>query len=150
MRSLFRNERFRKVLGKIILGIAVFAAAAQVFYILLAGGAFRWIVKHDYPYNHPGSTWESEDPRIYLHVVDKIPSHGEAYLVIDDEEIPLEIQMDPYGTRIDFRHGITTELLLVGRGRFSSERVKIRINKDFDTLYDGAYSEIILYRTDNP
>ena len=150
MRSLFRNERFRKILGKIILGIVVFAAAAQVFYILAAGGAFRWIVKLDSPYNYPGSTWESEDPRIFLHVVDGIPEHAEAYLVMDGDKTPIEILMDDNIRDVCIYDSPVTKQLFMGSHKTSSEKVVIKPYPDHDHLFDGAYSEIILYRTDNP
>ena len=148
MRSLFRNERFRKVLGKIILGIAIFAAAAQVFYILLAGGAFRWIGETDCLYNYPGSTWESEDPRVFLHIVDEIPAHAEAYLVLDGEETPIELLMDDMSPSISIIDKARNKAVIDGTCELSSEKAVIKI--DIDHIFDSAYSEIILYRTDNP
>ena len=131
-----------------IFWIILIVLFALLFYILAAGGAFRWLRKHDCPFNYPGSTWESSDPRIYLQVVDEIPDHAKAFLILDGVERPVRIHMDQYLTRIDINDQSTGELLFIGHGSFSSERVIITVNKDFDTIYDGEYSTIILYRTD--
>lgn len=144
MRSTSMGEKAGKALSRAILGIITVAFIAQAIYASLAGGFFRW--KHDYPFSHPGSTWESEEPRIYLYVVDEIPDNGESFLVADGKEIPVILGMDPYAEGVHIVDSVTKEILLAGDCKFSSERVIIKVLQD--DLYNGAYPEIILNRTD--
>jgi len=144
MRYTFRGEKAGKSFGQIILGIIIFAIVAQAIYASLAGGLFRR--KHDYPFSHPGSTWESEEPKIYLYVVDEIPENGESFLVVDGKEIPVALRMDPFANGVYITDSVTKEVLLAGDCKFSSESVIIKVLQD--DLYNGAYPEILLNRTD--
>ena len=144
MRYIFRGEKAGKAFRKTILGLITVAFVALAIYASLAGGFFRW--KSDYPFSHPGSTWESEEPRIYLYVVDEIPDNGESFLVVDGKEISVKLGMDPYAKGVYITDSVTKEILLAGDCKFSSERVVIKVLQDH--LYNGAYPEIILNRTD--
>ena len=148
MRSSSRSEGSGKIPGMAILGVILFVLFAQLIYVLLAGGAFRELGKHDHPYNHPGSTWESTEPIIHLDVIDRIPSHGKAFLIVDGKEIPVELQMDDYSAWVDIYESSTGKFLLNGTGKFSSDRVLIQVKEDLDYIYNGKYSVITLYRTD--
>jgi len=108
MRYTFRGEKAGKSFGQIILGIIIFAIVAQAIYASLAGGLFRR--KHDYPFSHPGSTWESEEPKIYLYVVDEIPENGESFLVVDGKEIPVALRMDPFANGVYITDSVTKEV----------------------------------------
>ena len=144
MRSIFRGKRTEITVDTIVRTLLVFLLVVYLGYGLLAGGFFRW--KHDYPFSHPGSTWESDEPRIYLYVVDEIPDNGESFLVADGKAIPVILGMDPYAEGVYITDSVTKEILLAGDCKFSSERVIIKVLQD--DLYNGAYPEIILNRTD--
>ena len=148
MRFISRGRKIGRVLGIIILGLVVFAFLAQMIYVLLAGGAFRWLRPHDSPYNYPGSTWESENPQISLQVVDNIPEHVNAYLLIDGIEKPVILFIDDRNPCVDIYDASVTNLLLKGSVRSTTNRIEITVNTDMDYLYGGAYSEIVLFRTD--
>ena len=150
IRRFLREERKAEVPGRTILGIVIFVLAAQFIYILLAGGAFRWLVKHDCPYNYPGSVWESEDPRIRLRVVDGIPEHADAYLIVDGEEMPVVILMDDHISDVSVYDSSASELLLTGSQKTTSEKVVIKVYPEHDRLFNNAYSKIVLHRVYTP
>ena len=148
---LFHREKTEKAsMGPSLETILFYCVlAGLLFYMLLAGGAFR--TKHVLPYDFPGSVWESEDPQIILHVVDGFQEHANATLVLNDKEIPVIIYMDTYDMRVGIWTRTPSELVLMGTGRFSSDKVTIqveRVENDYDTLYDGELSKIVLRRTD--
>ena len=148
MRITFHREKPEKAsMGPSLETILFYCVlAGLLFYMLLAGGAFR--TKHVCPYDFPGSVWESDDPQIILHVADGFPEHANATLVLNDKEIPVIIYMDSYNTRVDIDTRTPRELVLIGSGKFRSDRVIITVNEKYDSLYGGAYEKIILYRTD--
>jgi len=148
MRSIFRGKRAEITVDTVVRILLGFLLAVYLGYGLLAGGAFRWLRPHDPPYNYPGSTWESEDPYISLQVVDKIPEHANAYIVVDGEKRSVIIYMDDQSGFVDIRDAHTRKLLLKGAVKATSERVSIEVVKDLDYLYDGEYPVITLYRTD--
>lgn len=147
MRSVFRGKRTEITVDTIVRILLGFLLFVYLGYGMLAGGAFRWITKHDCPYNYPGSIWESEDPRIYLQVEDMSPDHAKAYLVADGETVSIIIDMDDRSGWVDIDDA-GGHLLLKGAVKASSERIIIKVKEDLDYLFDGEYPVITLYRTD--
>ncbi|MBR6917737.1 MAG: hypothetical protein IKN38_06090 [Clostridia bacterium] len=103
------------------------------------------------PYNHPGSTWVCEEPRIDYYVPIDV-SKATATTEVDGETVSFFL-----GTRNRYVEGVKytennvvneSDILFTGSISYSKDKFVIEIYKENDTLFDKKYDELVFVRTD--
>ena len=141
----FRNEK-RNLIILIIIIILIVSIPLSVIISWLH--IYHTKQKLKTPFDYPGSTWISEEPRIELHVSNSsnIPADSECYILYRGEKIPVNFYPG-YPTASSFvLRDDPHDIVLSGSGRFFEKEVILKITVDH--LFDGQYREITLKRVD--
>ena len=107
------------------------------------------LVPRSTPYDYPGSVWESEDPHIYLKVVDHDPYNAEAYFTVGEKEYPIVYMTDNKSDNgeITFKNSINGRIQFYCNLKDNSISIKIIRDSAFDGVYVDR--EFVMYRIDN-
>ena len=102
------------------------------------------------PYDYPDSVWESEEPHVYLHVVDQYSYNAEAYIEINNDKVPILFFADKksaYGS-VDKKNTDNTSdtCLFTMDWKCYSDKIEVRIVYDY--VFDEKYDEFVMYRKD--
>lgn len=144
--SYMKHSRIWKF---ILLGLL---AAVLVPFGLFAFGNYMttYYNRMDYPWRHPDTVWRSEDPRAEIAVDGK--GRTTLYLEVDGEMRPFTFHRKGRGVYI-YRAETAGEdsetIVLVCRVDMASEDVlRLKIEKEQDDLYHGAYKYITFQRVE--
>lgn len=131
--------------------------------VLLSGCVNGYsIFTNDSPINYNGSKWECSDPDMWFTIetiVDEEAAAGQNFYSPEHNNVgEIAYNGQVYKITCDFdgdsfliysEVGGENKLLLHGSVRGNSKKCTLKItNKEWDKIFNGAYDEITLYRTE--
>ena len=133
--------------------LRIFTAGLIVLALLVLCGCAP-LFPHKTPYDFPDSTWESTEPYINLHVVDRDPYNAEIYTLVNGEKVELLYLCDEKTSAAEFWDPNSREYTSFGSGltkcyllvEHKVDKKKIEIKILEDNLFNDEYESIILYR----